>query len=114
MLTSELTKEGDKGKHISDGNELVDDLLAIVNVFVARNNGRRSAQKRRERKEEGKSGGVKGEENKEDEGRESGKEQTRSVKRQRTKQPVSDDQSVSFSPTENHSEEVVRDVQMDI
>jgi putative resolvase len=41
---------GQDEKHQSDTQELADDLLAITTVFVARNNGKRSAENRRRRK----------------------------------------------------------------
>jgi len=43
----------DADEQESEFDELRDDLLAVVTFFVARNNGRRSAQNRLKRKREG-------------------------------------------------------------
>lgn len=47
-----------KDKAESDSSELADDLLAVTTVFVARNNGQRSASNKRRRIESQKNSGV--------------------------------------------------------
>ena len=52
------TEGNDRGEEA----ELVDDMLSIVNVFVARNNGRRSAANRKGRSQSSKAGEGRGKE----------------------------------------------------
>lgn len=52
------TEGNDRGEEA----ELVDDMLSIVNVFVARNNGRRSAANRKRRSQSSKAGEGRGKE----------------------------------------------------
>ena len=62
------------GDHEPDRNELADDLLSVVNVFVARHNGLRGAASRKRRREraqqekKGEQGNKKGGEEEEEEG----------------------------------------------
>jgi len=48
--TAEEDERDEEDDDVTHSRELADDLLAIVNVFVAKNNGRRSAANRRARK----------------------------------------------------------------
>jgi hypothetical protein len=88
--------------HATSSLELADDLLSIITVFVARNNGRRSAQKRRERSKPRESGPPKNKKKKENDASKS-TEEPRPKHRKRIKQPVQTDSSVSDSDSETDS-----------
>lgn len=79
--------------------ELADDLLAICNYFVAKNNGMRSAENKRKRRQQQQEEETKGEQEK------SGKETSRKGKKNKT---------FSESETEGNTDEMVRDSEVDL
>jgi putative resolvase len=80
--------------------ELADDLLAVCNYFVAKNNGMRSAENRRKRKQETK------------EEEEGGRRRRKG--RKRTSRQDEEDTPVSESDAESDIDELVRHHEMDV
>jgi hypothetical protein len=79
--------------------ELTDDLLAVCNYFVAKNNGMRSAENRRKRKQQTK---------------EEAKDKQQQQHRKGTSRKNQKNTSISQSETEGDPEEVVWDSEMDL
>jgi hypothetical protein len=80
--------------------ELTDDLLAVCNYFVAKNNGMRSAENRRKRKQQTKE--------------EAKDKQQQQQHRKGTSRKNQKNTSISQSETEGDPEEVVWDSEMDL
>lgn len=77
--------------------ELTDDLLAVCNYFVAKNNGMRSAENRRKRKQQTKE-----------------EAKDKQQHRKGTSRKNQKNTSISQSETEGDPEEVVWDSEMDL
>ena len=100
-------------------DELAQDLLSFVNVFVARNNGRRSAANRKRRREQAstkKAAEGKGKEKKESGEEGEGKGKRRRGKRVRTDTPSQDEEgeNISFSSSEEEDRPMDRDDEVDL